>query len=47
MIQHGDKSHAPLGEQAVQITLHQLHIAGKAGLRFGKDDLKFPLPRVV
>ena len=35
LIDHGDEADAPLGKFAVEVLFHQLHIAGKAGLRFG------------
>ena len=42
MVHHRDKAYPPLGKFAVQVFFHQLHIAGKAGLRFCQDDVKFP-----
>ena len=41
VVRHRDKPDAPDGEQAVDVLLHQLHVPGKAGLRFAEDDLEF------
>ena len=46
MVQHSDKPHAPLRKKAMQVFFHQLHITGKARLRFGQDHLKPSLLRV-
>ena len=35
VVHHGNEADAPLGKFAVEVLFHQLHIAGKAGLRFG------------
>lgn len=41
VVRHGNEADAPDGKQAVDVLFHQLHIAGKPGLGFAQDDLKF------
>lgn len=43
VVRHGDEADTPDGKQAVDVLLHQLHVAGEPGLGLAQDNLELLL----